>query len=112
MNARKSRWEEEVDLLREEMRRVIRYLEWQVTRWEEWRMATATCVDIDAGMHHGMAVYAAKQATFHHKICAHFRAGLSLSVDDATSSVISTIEGEDLNAFLILHTWREAGGWA
>ncbi|KAJ7846654.1 hypothetical protein B0H13DRAFT_2238871 [Mycena leptocephala] len=32
--ARKIRWEEEVMLLREEMRRVLRYLEWQVRWWK------------------------------------------------------------------------------
>ncbi|KAJ7040183.1 hypothetical protein C8F04DRAFT_912963, partial [Mycena alexandri] len=31
--ARKKRWEEEVELLREEMRRILRYLQWEQDRW-------------------------------------------------------------------------------
>ncbi len=35
--ARKNRWDEEVDLLREEMRRELRYLLWEKTSWDNLR---------------------------------------------------------------------------
>lgn len=44
--ARKTRWDEEVELLREEMRRVLRYLEWEKSRWENLRLDAAGRTDI------------------------------------------------------------------
>ncbi|KAF7294276.1 CxC2 domain-containing protein [Mycena chlorophos] len=40
--ARKNRWNEEVMLLEEEMRRVLRYLQWEVMWWREQRCAPSS----------------------------------------------------------------------
>ncbi|KAJ7879447.1 hypothetical protein B0H13DRAFT_1472018, partial [Mycena leptocephala] len=57
--ARKTRWTEEVMLLREEMRRVVRYLGWQA---EWWRARTALRQALSAQVAAGVRSYALKQA--------------------------------------------------
>jgi hypothetical protein len=59
--ARKDRWEEEVVIVQEEMRRVIAYHEWRA-RW--WRSQAARRSDVDDSLLHGVAAYAEKQAHF------------------------------------------------
>ncbi|KAJ7884181.1 hypothetical protein B0H14DRAFT_2564560 [Mycena olivaceomarginata] len=69
-HARKTRWLEEVMLLREEMWRVLRYLDWQAAWWREraelrmdWTRAVAA----------GACAYALKQADWHHRLAGYFR---------------------------------------
>ncbi|KAJ7429112.1 hypothetical protein B0H11DRAFT_2266968 [Mycena galericulata] len=57
--ARKNRWEEEVELLREEARRVVRYLEWYV-RW--WNDRSRVREMESEEMRGGLAAYAKKSA--------------------------------------------------
>ncbi|KAJ7168780.1 hypothetical protein C8R46DRAFT_1218172 [Mycena filopes] len=57
--ARKQRWEEEVLLLREEMRRVLRYLEWQAAWWLERVSARGNVV---MPLQAGLEAYARRQA--------------------------------------------------
>jgi len=57
--ARKKRWEEEVLLIQEEMRRTIVYHEWRA-RW--WRNQRGRRSDVDATTLHGIDAYAEKQA--------------------------------------------------
>jgi hypothetical protein len=59
--ARMQRWEEEVVLIQEEMRRVITYHEWKA-QW--WRSQAARRTDADETKLHGVAAYAQKQAYF------------------------------------------------
>lgn len=59
--ASKLRWSEEVDLLREEMRRVLRFLDWKVQWWHE-RAKWIECTD-DA-VSEGLQAYALRQADF------------------------------------------------
>ncbi|KAJ7234341.1 hypothetical protein C8J57DRAFT_1531743 [Mycena rebaudengoi] len=68
--ARKHRWVEEVMLLREEMRRVLRYLTWQADWWDG-RAGLRTAVD-DA-LRSGLAGYAAKEARWHRRLRDYFR---------------------------------------
>lgn len=58
-HARKQRWEEEVAIIQEEMRRVIAYHEWKA-QW--WRTQNARRSDTDSDRLHGVAAYAEKQA--------------------------------------------------
>lgn len=64
-SARADRWKEELDLLQEEMRRIIAFLEWKSTWWGEKvgsRLGT-----VAADIQHGIDGYARKQAnTYHH----------------------------------------------
>ncbi|KAJ7446867.1 hypothetical protein B0H11DRAFT_1660545, partial [Mycena galericulata] len=67
--ARKNRWEEEVELLREEARRVVRYLEWQVRWWND----RSTVRDTESEeMRGGLTAYAKKNAATFAKLAAHF----------------------------------------
>ncbi|KAJ7123325.1 hypothetical protein C8R46DRAFT_1238052 [Mycena filopes] len=57
--ARKRRWEEEVLILREEMRRVLRYLEWQAAWWIARAAPRST---VAAPLQAGLEAYARRQA--------------------------------------------------
>ncbi|KAJ7623098.1 hypothetical protein DFH06DRAFT_1340412 [Mycena polygramma] len=60
--ARKLRWEEEVLILREEMRRVLRYLEWQAGWW----MVRVSVREGEAeALRAGLSAYAQRQAHIH-----------------------------------------------
>lgn len=58
-HARKDRWEEEVLIIQEEMRRVITYHEWKA---EWWRSRAMRRSGLDAATLQGVAAYAEKQA--------------------------------------------------
>ncbi|KAJ7876671.1 hypothetical protein B0H14DRAFT_2501281 [Mycena olivaceomarginata] len=69
-HARKTRWSEEVMLLREEMRRVLRYLSWQATWWRE-RAELRTDWSVAVGA--GARAYTLKQADWHDRLAVYFR---------------------------------------
>jgi hypothetical protein len=94
--ARKTRWEEEVELLREEMRRVLRYLTWETETWEARAAATAARVDIAEDARSGLRGYALAQAACFLELATHLRTGWSVSVDEATSSVVGESGDGDL----------------
>ncbi|KAK7053548.1 CxC2 domain-containing protein [Favolaschia claudopus] len=68
--ARKTRWVEEVMLLREEMRRVLRYLDWQA---EWWRGRVGLREDLPLEAMGGLKAYALKQAAWHDRLAEFFR---------------------------------------
>ncbi|TRM58840.1 hypothetical protein BD626DRAFT_409846, partial [Schizophyllum amplum] len=57
--ARSERWTEEVDILKEEMRRVLRFLGWRATWWDVRAAFTAT---LDPAGRAGIRAYALRQA--------------------------------------------------
>ena len=59
VQARKQRWEEEVLLIQEEMRRVVLFYEWKA-HW--WQSQAHRRKDGDQSIIHGVAAYAKKQA--------------------------------------------------
>ena len=68
--ARADRWEEEVILLQEEMRRVVQFLEWRSGDW-------LTKADSRAGttpptVHSGLSAYANKQSAIFHNLTVRF----------------------------------------
>ena len=68
--ARAVRWEEEVDLLQEEMRRVVHFLDWKSKDW-------LSRVDARAGvatkeLSSGLSAYARKQASIYNKLAIRF----------------------------------------
>ncbi|KAJ7801671.1 hypothetical protein B0H14DRAFT_3489329 [Mycena olivaceomarginata] len=77
--ARKTRWCEEVMLLREEMRRVLRYLEWQA-RW--WRDRVAPRDDLTVAGAAGVRAYALKQAAWHDRLSEFFRTKWNVPAPD------------------------------
>ena len=63
--ARAARWTEEVELLCEEMRRTLVFLEW---RAEWWRKRAHHRVDAPAHLRHGIEAYALRQAALQQRI--------------------------------------------
>lgn len=59
VQARKERWEEEVLIIQEEMRRVIMFHEWKA-QW--WRHQAGRRSDAEGSVIHGVVAYAEKQA--------------------------------------------------
>ncbi|PPR06984.1 hypothetical protein CVT24_011010 [Panaeolus cyanescens] len=63
--ARSCRWEEEVQLLLEEMRRVVRYLRWKSVWWEN---EASRRPNADEDIKLGLSSYAYKQASFYQQL--------------------------------------------
>jgi len=67
---RRERWAEEVQLLQEEMRRVVAFLEWKSTDWRSKREARSASVAPD--IQSGLDAYARKQAAVYHDLAVSF----------------------------------------
>ncbi|KAJ7062395.1 hypothetical protein C8F01DRAFT_953344, partial [Mycena amicta] len=65
--ARRERWREEIRLLREEMKRVLRSLRWEQVRWTE-RASRRDGELITPELHSGLYAYALRQADMHRRI--------------------------------------------
>ncbi|KAG1733186.1 uncharacterized protein EDB91DRAFT_1330100 [Suillus paluster] len=61
--ARAMRWAGEVELLKEEMRRILQFFEWDAQCWDERGLGNALQLD-DADQHEGQMAYAKRQASF------------------------------------------------
>ncbi|KAG2354985.1 hypothetical protein BDR07DRAFT_1381828 [Suillus spraguei] len=86
--ARAMRWAEEVELLHEEMRHVLKFFEWQVNWWvEQGHQHTEMDIECLEGIH----AYATKQASIHRVFIDHFQILWSpfLSSDRALSNIDS-----------------------
>ncbi|KAJ7021072.1 hypothetical protein C8F04DRAFT_973243 [Mycena alexandri] len=91
--AQKTRWDEEVNVLREEMRRVMRYLEWQAGIWRARAMGSDER-EIGAATRAGMMAYALKRAAVDGELRASFFKQLNVSLGDvAAASVLDDAEG-------------------
>ncbi|KAF7319065.1 CxC2 domain-containing protein [Mycena chlorophos] len=76
--ARKQRWDEEVELVREEMKRVLRSLSWEQKQWQQ----RADCVreDVDGEVAAGLRAYALRQVAMRKRIAEGFYAEWGKSV--------------------------------
>ena len=71
--ARVGRCREEVLLLREEMRRVVAFLEWKATWWMDRRNKRGGTGDVvSKGLQEGLSAYAEGQADLQKSLCEHF----------------------------------------
>jgi hypothetical protein len=70
-HARANRWQEEVILLTEEMRRVVVYLDWKAS-W--WRTQGSRRDDLRADITDGLRAYAYEQADLTHRLAESFAA--------------------------------------
>ncbi|KAJ7429660.1 hypothetical protein B0H11DRAFT_2265147 [Mycena galericulata] len=100
-HARKLRWEEEVLLVREEMRRVVRYLQWQALWWEKRIDARK---DASREVAAGARAYARKQAALHRRLATHFHATWNTPARVVARRVMAggpspSLEGADLDQF-------------
>ncbi|KAJ7027962.1 hypothetical protein C8F04DRAFT_1212258 [Mycena alexandri] len=78
--ARKERWEEEVELLREEMKRVLRFLRWRSVWWEARRGSRE---QVSRELASGLDAYAARQAAVHRDIARKFKTAWDTSAATA-----------------------------
>ncbi|KAG1853790.1 hypothetical protein C8R48DRAFT_610437 [Suillus tomentosus] len=88
--ARALRWAEEVELLQEEMRRVLQFLKWQADWWDSRRDTVSYS--------EGLCAYAARQANIRHCMADHFRHLWApfISPDSLTDSPASSLPLPDL----------------
>lgn len=68
--ARADRWHEEVQLLKEEMRRVLAFLEWKAAWWAE---EGGRDLGVRPDIADGVRAYAAKQASINHALARSFK---------------------------------------
>ncbi|KAJ7178324.1 hypothetical protein C8R43DRAFT_871505 [Mycena crocata] len=84
--ARKLRWGEEVETLREEMHRVLRYLGWQAAWWRQ-RVAPRTDVSVEVGA--GLRAYALKQAHMHERLARFWEAKWKMPAVEAARRMLA-----------------------
>ncbi|KAH6892681.1 hypothetical protein BKA70DRAFT_1233619 [Coprinopsis sp. MPI-PUGE-AT-0042] len=92
--ARAQRWQEECLLLGEEMRRVLAFWEWEISRWEERAAAAMSSIDLFSEQPtieaQGKVAYALKQADIRRRLISH-----SLAKWDGLEAKIQTMVGQD-----------------
>ncbi|KAJ7855835.1 hypothetical protein B0H13DRAFT_1902935 [Mycena leptocephala] len=107
----RDRWVEEVQILQEEMKRVLRFLQWiQV----EWRRRAELREDIDPQLAVGLRAYALRQVAVHRRIAAGFHVGWNVSVATAVWDVVrqdgtvyrDLLEGEELDMRPARRAWN------
>ncbi|KAJ7112012.1 hypothetical protein C8R43DRAFT_1138947 [Mycena crocata] len=93
--ARKLRWTEEVMMLREEMRRVLRYL---ATRADWWRESVGARSDVSDVVGAGLRAYALKQASWHTRLAAFWRVKWAIPAHQAVRGFVDDeLAGRDLD---------------
>ncbi|KAF7317928.1 CxC2 domain-containing protein [Mycena kentingensis (nom. inval.)] len=90
--ARRDHWVEEVELLKEEMRRVLRSLK---TVQDEWERRIDGRSGADGELAAAAAAYAKRQKTLYGSISSQFQARWGLSAADAVRMVVAEEEDED-----------------
>ncbi|KAK7027809.1 CxC2 domain-containing protein [Favolaschia claudopus] len=83
--ARRDRWVEEVQLLREEMRRVLRFLAWRAGWWEERAVVER---EVRQELNEGAQAYAARQAAMTRQIGRRFRSAWDTSASEAVRAAV------------------------
>ncbi|KAJ7819725.1 hypothetical protein B0H13DRAFT_1661205 [Mycena leptocephala] len=83
--ARRDCWVEEVQILWEEMKRVLRFLRWVQDEWE--RMAKQR-TEVDPQLAAGLKAYALRQQAVHRHIAEGFHAGWNVSVATAVREIV------------------------
>jgi hypothetical protein len=86
-HAQKQRWVEEVVLLKEEMRRMRRYLEWEASVWEGW---TEGWPDLRWDITAGVIAYAHRQVHWRRALLQSFSDKWDQSTMDAARAAALT----------------------
>ncbi|KAJ7789959.1 hypothetical protein B0H14DRAFT_3094779 [Mycena olivaceomarginata] len=97
--AKATRYAEEIDLVEEEMRRVLHFLRW---RRDWWHARAELRVQVDVDLHEGQAAYARKQAGYMHglrerfkKVWRHVPQELSMAREDYATMTPDDNDGSD-----------------
>ncbi|KAJ7890043.1 hypothetical protein B0H13DRAFT_2341227 [Mycena leptocephala] len=83
--ARRDRWVEEVQILWEEMKRVLRFLRWVQDEWEHMAKQRT---EVDPQLAAGLKAYALRQQAVHRRIAEGFHAGWNVSVATAVREIV------------------------
>jgi hypothetical protein len=86
--ARRNRWAEEVNLLQEEMRRTLQYLDWQAS---QWRNEASLRTDLEPAIAAGIQAYSLKSAD----CCLRLRTYFAACWTEDKATVIQRIQAED-----------------
>ncbi|KAG1726701.1 uncharacterized protein EDB91DRAFT_1330919 [Suillus paluster] len=89
--ARAMCWAEEVELLKEEMRRILQFFEWDAQRWDERGLGNALQLD-DADQHEGQMACAKRQAVLRRMLAESFKTSWA-----DTLALVDTFEDMDLS---------------
>jgi hypothetical protein len=87
------RWEDEVLLVREEMRRVVRYLDWLVNWWRDRLEARP---DATAEVQASARAYALKQATLYSRLAMYFQEAWTKPGQTMICRVLAGPQAEEL----------------
>ncbi|KAF7294727.1 CxC2 domain-containing protein [Mycena indigotica] len=85
------RWEEEVELLREEMKRVLRSLRWTQNQWQV--RADRQRDDVNMHVAAGLRAYALRQVDIHRRMAERFYSEWGRSLANAVRAVVKEDEG-------------------
>ncbi|KAG1726729.1 uncharacterized protein EDB91DRAFT_1061499 [Suillus paluster] len=90
--AQAMRWAEDVELLKEEMRRVLQFFEWDAQRWDERSLGNAL-QDTDTDKRKGQTVYAKRQAVLRRILVESFKTSWA-----DTLALVNTFKDMDLDS--------------
>ncbi|KAG0692589.1 hypothetical protein DFH29DRAFT_788815, partial [Suillus ampliporus] len=66
-------WAEEVELLKEEMQRILQFFEWDAQCWDEQGLEDALQNVDDDDKREGLIAYVKRQASLHQRVTESFR---------------------------------------
>ena len=88
--ARAARSQEEVMLLKEEMRRTLESLAWEAEEWKKRAVKRAEQATLEDGLKDGLRAYAMRQSNIQISLAAHFRSLWEAPLKDRSENIDST----------------------
>ncbi|KAG2743102.1 hypothetical protein P692DRAFT_201841926 [Suillus brevipes Sb2] len=97
--ARAMRWAEEVELLKEEMRRILQFFEWHAQCWDEHGLEDALHDVVDDDEREGRFAYAKRQASLCRRLAESFRTSWTdtLALVDSFNDSLVTQQDKDID---------------
>ena len=97
--ARAMRWAEEVELLKEEMRRILQFFEWRAQCWDERGLEDALHNVVDDDEREGLFAYAKRQASLCRRLAESFRTSWTdtLALADSFNDSLVTQQDKDID---------------
>ncbi|KAG1747926.1 uncharacterized protein EDB91DRAFT_1235827 [Suillus paluster] len=97
--AQAMRWAEEVELLKEEMRRILQFFEWRAQCWDERGLEDALHDVVDDDEHEGLLAYVKCQASLCRRLAESFRTSWTdtLALADSFNDSLITQQDKDID---------------
>ncbi|KAG2340636.1 hypothetical protein BDR05DRAFT_1032843 [Suillus weaverae] len=97
--ARAMRWAEEVELLKEEMQRILQFFKWDAQCWDERGLEGALQDVDDDDEREGLIAYAKRQSSLRRRLAASFRTSWTdtLALADICNYSLVTQQGMDID---------------